>query len=167
MFWNIGGWGNTVSCLQIVSGGSKSGQISGTVKNVKLRQGKVYQIKVVVAGNHVEGYIDDVKYLDYSYQAPESLYESANIDENGDLIIKLVNPTAQTIVVNTRLEGFVKEQYEELAQVTVLSGDSLSAVNSFEEPEKMIPITSEAVIGDTFLYEAPAYSLSVLRISVR
>lgn len=137
------------------------------MKNVKLRQGKVYQIKVVVAGNHVEGYIDDVKYLDYSYQAPESLYESANIDENGDLIIKLVNPTAQTIVVNTRLEGFVKEQYEELAQVTVLSGDSLSAVNSFEEPEKMIPITSEAVIGDTFLYEAPAYSLSVLRISVR
>ena len=49
----------------------------------------------------------------------------------------------------------------------VLPGASLSAVNSFEEPEKMIPITSEAVIGDTFLYEAPAYSLSVLRISVR
>lgn len=167
MFWNIGGWGNTVSCLQIVSGGSKSGQISGTVKNVKLQQGKLYQIKVVVAGSHVEGYLDDVKYLDYNYQAPESLYESANMDENGDLIIKLVNPTGQAIVVNTRLEGFVKEQYEERAQVTVLSGDSLSAVNSFEEPEKMIPVTSEAVIGDTFLYEAPAYSLSVLRIPAR
>lgn len=167
MFWNIGGWGNTVSCLQIVSGGSKSGQISGTVKNVKLQQGKVYQIKVVVAGSHVEGYLDDVKYLDYTYQAPESLYESANVDENGDLIIKLVNPTDQAIVVDTRLEGFVKEQYEERAQVTVLSGDSPAAVNSFEEPEKMIPVISETVIGDTFLYEAPAYSLTVLRIPAR
>lgn len=103
MFWNIGGWGNTVSCLQIVSGGAKSGQVSGTVKNMKLQKGKVYTIKVVVDGNHVEGYLNGTKYLDYEYKAPEALYESANIDENGDLIIKLVNPTGQTIPVNTDL----------------------------------------------------------------
>lgn len=167
MFWNLGGWSNTVSCLQIVSGGSKSGQISGTVKSVKLQQGKVYNIKVVVDGNHVEGYLDDTKYLDYSYEAPKALYESANIDENGDIIIKLVNPTGQAIPVDTRLEGFTAEQYGESAQVTVLSGDSLGAVNSFEEPEKMIPVTSEMAIGGAFVYEAPAYSLTILRIPAR
>lgn len=167
MFWNLGGWSNTVSCLQIVSGGSKSGQISGTVKSVKLQQGKVYNIKVVVDGNHVEGYLDDTKYLDYSYEAPKALYESANIDENGDIIIKLVNPTGQAIFVDTRLEGFTAEQYGESAQVTVLSGDSLGAVNSFEEPEKMIPVTSEMAIDGAFVYEAPAYSLTILRIPAR
>lgn len=167
MFWNIGGWGNTVSCLQIVSGGSKSGQISGTVNNVKLQRGKVYTIRVTVDGSHVEGYLDDVKYLDYRYEAPQSLYESANLDANGDLIIKLVNPTAQAIPVDTRLEGFKAEQYEKEAEVTVLSGDSLSAVNSFDEPEKMIPVSKAMAIDETFLYEAPARSLTILRIPAK
>ncbi len=165
LFWNIGGWGNTVSCLQIVSGGSKSGQVSGTVKNLKLQQGKIYTIKVVVDGNHVEGYLDDTKYLDYTYQAPLALYESASVDDNGDIIIKLVNPTDHGISVDTRLEDFSADAYSDTAQVTVLSGDSLSAVNSFDEPEKMIPSTSEIDIGASFTYEAPAYSVSILRIS--
>lgn len=167
MFWNIGGWGNTVSCLQIVSGGAKSGQISGTVKNIKLQKGKVYTIKVIVDGNHVEGYLNDTKYLDYEYKAPEALYESANIDVNGDLIIKLVNPTGQTIPVNTALDGFASDQYAEKASVTVLSGDSLSAVNSFEEPEKIVPVTSELAVGGAFVYEAPSYSLTVIRIPAK
>lgn len=165
LFWNIGGWGNTVSCLQIVSGGSKSGQVSGTVKNLKLQQGKIYTIRVVVDGNHVEGYLDDTKYLDYTYQAPLALYESASVDDNGDIIIKLVNPTDHGISVDTRLEDFSADAYSDTAQVTVLSGDSLSAVNSFDEPEKMIPSTSEIDIGASFTYEAPAYSVSILRIS--
>ena len=165
LFWNIGGWGNTVSCLQIVSGGSKSGQVSGTVKNIKLQRGKTYTIKVVVDGNHVEGYLDDTKYLDYTYQAPLALYESANVDDNGDIIIKLVNPTDHGIFVDTLLEDFSAEKYEAAAQVTVLSGDSLSAVNSFDEPDKMIPSTSEIAVSASFTYEAPARSVSILRIS--
>lgn len=165
LFWNIGGWSNTISCLQIVSGGSKSGQITGTVKNLSLQQGRTYTIKVVVEGSHVEGYLDDTKYLDYTYQAPMALYESANVDENGDIIIKLVNPTDHSIVVDTRLEDFSADKYSDTAQVTVLSGDSLTAVNSFNEPEKMVPETSELSIGASFAYEAPAYSLSILRIS--
>lgn len=165
LFWNIGGWGNTVSCLQIVSGGSKSGQITGTTKNLNLQHGRTYTIKVVVEDSHVEGYLDDTKYLDYTYQAPMALYESANVDENGDIIIKLVNPTDHSIVVDTRLEDFSADKYKGTAQVTVLSDDSLTAVNSFNEPEKMIPTTSEVTIGVSFAYEAPAYSLSILRIS--
>lgn len=166
LFWNIGGWGNTVSCLQIVSGGSKSGQVSGTVKNLKLQQGKTYTIKVVVDGNHVEGYLDDTKYLDYTYQSPLALYESANVDDNGDIIIKLVNPTDHGISVNTRLEDFTPDKYNRTAQVTVLSGDSLTAVNSFNEPEKIIPSVSEINIDASFTYEAPGYSVSILRISI-
>ena len=167
IFWNLGGWGNTVSCLQIVSGGSKSGQITGTTRNANLQHNKVYTIKMVVENSHIEGYLDDTKYLDYTYEAPESLYESANVDQNGDLIIKLVNPTDQAIAVNTRLEDFDPEKYESSAQVTVLSGDSLSAVNSFDEPDKMIPVESQLSVTDSFVYEAPAYSLTILRIPAK
>lgn len=164
IFWNLGGWGNTVSCLQIVSGGSKSGQVTGTTKNMTLQHGKVYNIKMVVEGSHIEGYLDDTKCLDYSYEAPESLYESANVDENGDIIIKLVNPTDQAIAVNIRLEDFDTEKYGSNAQVTVLSGDALSAVNSFDEPDKMVPSQSQLTVADSFVYEAPKYSLTILRI---
>lgn len=165
LFWNIGGWSNTVSCLQIVSGGSKSGQVTGTVKNLNLQHGRTYTVKVKVDGNHVEGYLDDTKYLDYTYQAPLSLYESANVDDNGDIIIKLVNPTDHSIPVDTRLEDYSGDRYDSIAQVTVLSGDSPGAVNSFNEPEKMVPVLSEITIGPSFTYETPAYSVSVLRIS--
>lgn len=167
LFWNIGGWGNTVSCLQIVSGGSKSGQVTGTTRNVSLQHGKVYTIKVVVEGSHVEGFLDGTKYLDYSYEAPESLYESANVDENGDIIIKLVNPTAHAITVNSRLEGFSADKYQSEAYVTVLSCDSPGTMNSFDDPEKIIPTESQMSIADSFVYEAPAYSLTVLRIPAR
>lgn len=51
--------------------------------------------------------------------------------------------------------------------MTVLSGDSLSAVNSFEEPEKIVPVTSELAVGVAFVYEAPAYSLTILRIPAK
>lgn len=121
---------------------------------------------MVVDGNHVEGYLDDTKYLDYTYQSPLALYESANVDDNGDIIIKLVNPTDHGISVNTRLEDFTPDKYNRTAQVTVLSGDSLTAVNSFNEPEKIIPSVSEINIDASFTYEAPGYSVSILRISI-
>ena len=47
-FWNIGGWNNTVSCLQKVSGGSKSGQLAGTVTSCTIADDVKYNIKIEV-----------------------------------------------------------------------------------------------------------------------
>lgn len=164
IFWNIGGWGNTVSCLQIVKGGAKSGQISGTVKNMKLQHGKVYTIKMVVEGNKITGYINDMKYLDYTHVTADALYETASVDTNGDLILKVINTTKTTAYVSTVLKDFDASVYESIAEVTVLSGDSLTAVNTYEEPEKMAPISTTCEVGAEFTYEAPMYSLNIIRI---
>lgn len=164
IFWNIGGWGNTVSCLQIVSGGAKSGQISGTTKNMTLNKGTTYTIKVVVDGTHIEGYLNDMKYLEYTETLPESLYETASLDYNGDIILKLVNPTASTQKVECNLTGFDAASYETNANVTTLCGTALSDTNSFTEPDKMVPVESQVGVAESFIYEAPAYSVNIIRI---
>jgi len=164
IFWNIGGWGNTVSCLQTVTGGSKSGQISGTIKNMTLQHGKAYTIKVVVENNTIKGYLNDMLYLDYSYETASALYETASVDQNGDIILKVINTTDTTAYVSTVLEDFDSSAYESTAQVTILSGDSLSAVNSYDAPENMVPTTTQVNVGSEFTYEAPGYSVNIIRI---
>lgn len=49
---------------------------------------------------------------------------------------------------------------------TVLSG-SATASNSPETPNAVMPVTSQIKTGESFLYTAPAYSVSVLRVEVK
>ncbi len=53
-FWNIGGWGNTVSCLQEIANDSKTGQMVGTIRDFTAETGKTYELKVVVNGRQVQ-----------------------------------------------------------------------------------------------------------------
>ncbi len=163
IFWNLGGWGNTVSCLQIVTGNSKSGQITGTTKTTTLKHNQVYTLKVEVSGNNIKCYVNDMKYVDYTYETADMIYETASVDENGDIIIKLVNVSDTPIDVNTSLADFDSSKYEANAQVTVLQGENTADVNSFTEPNKMVPTESSLSIQDNFIYTAPKYSVSVIR----
>lgn len=164
IFWNIGGWGNTVSCLQIVENNAKSGQINGTVKNLVLKKNQIYQLKVVVEGNNVKCYIDDALYVDYTKEAVAPLYETASIDENGDIIIKFVNVSENDIEINTSITDLNISEYETDAVLTLLAGDDLGLQNSFEEPEKVAPVESQITVGEDFQYTAPKYSVSIIRI---
>lgn len=167
IFWNIGGWGNTVSCLQIVTGNTKSGQITGTTKNLVLKKNQVYQLKVVVENNHIQCYIDEKLYVDYTQEAAESIYETASVDENGDLILKLVNVTETEIPIDITLEKADMTKYSSEAQITVLKGENLSDMNSFEEPEKIAPTEEVLTVAETFTYSAPKYSLTIIRIPTK
>lgn len=165
IFWNIGGWGNTVSCLQIVSGNAKSGQITGTTKNLVLKKNQVYQLKVIVENNNIKCYIDDTLYVDYTQETPESIYETSSMDEDGNIILKFVNVAEDAIDIDISLENITMDSYSSTASVTVLKGENLSDVNSFEEPEK-IALTGETTeVSENFTYTAPKYSVSVIVIS--
>lgn len=167
IFWNIGGWGNTVSCLQIVSGGAKSGQVSGTIKDLTLKENQTYRLKVVVEGNRLQCYIDDTLYVDYTQEAIEPVYETASVDENGDLILKFVNTTGNEVNIDTVLKNFDAAAYNATASVTVLCGDKKSEANSFDEPTKLSPKKRSIEIGESFTYTAPKYSVNIIRISVK
>lgn len=82
----------------------------------------------------------------------------------GDVILKLVNLSTNSIFAQINLSSFSSLQPK--ATRTVLTG-KLSAVNSFVQPETLLPTTTEFVAAKLFTCESPANSLVVIRIKTR
>lgn len=78
----------------------------------------------------------------------------------GDIIIKLVNAGGEGKSIDINLSKF-KHLAE--AEQTILTGDP-DAENSFEDPGRVVPVESDIIVGKTFKYNAPAMSLTVIRI---
>ncbi|MBQ8016095.1 MAG: alpha-N-arabinofuranosidase, partial [Clostridia bacterium] len=165
-FWNIGGWGNTVSCLQQIENGAKS-KILDTQKPCTIETGKTYELKVVVSGTHIKCYIDDILYVDFdtAHDAEAEAYQVVSTDENGDIIIKLVNVTETSKVFAIDLNG---TKVNSTATINQVAGDSLGNDNILGEKEDCImeEFTVNGV-SDKFNYTAPQYSVTSIRIKKR
>lgn len=164
-FWNIGGWGNTVSCLQEIENGIKTGRVPGTLKEFSVETGRTYEIKIVVNGYNAKGYIDGELMFDKDLEtgAKAECYQVVSTDASGDIIIKLVNVTdsARTVAVDIK-----NADVKGTATVYQVAGDSLGNDNILGEEEdcKMVEFTVEG-IGEKFNYTVPQYSATVIRVS--
>lgn len=162
IFWNLGGWNNTVSCLQSVSSGVKSGQLAETVSYCSLVTGTTYELKVEVTEEQIKCYIDDKQVVDYAHKPAVNIYQSSSMDEDGTLIIKLVNVTDTQVPVNFEIAGF--EGYQESGLLQTVAADSPLSVNNLQSPEN-ISVKEETIgTGESFSLETPPYSVSVIRI---
>ena len=165
LFWNIGGWGNTISCLQRIQNGVKTGQINGTIKPFAVEEGRTYEIKIVVDGYNVKGYIDGEQYFDYdaSSVTRAEAYHVVSTDETGDVIIKLVNTTGTNRVFAVDIAN--GEALADEATVYQVAGDDLGNDNILGAEEDCI-MTEMKVSGisDKFNYTVPQYSVTVIRI---
>ncbi len=167
-FWNIGGWGNTKSALQRMEDGIKTDAIPGTSSSFTVEEGKTYEIKLVVNGNNIKGYIDGV--LQFSYDATNGTeaesYQVVSTDESGDIIIKLVNVTGEdrAFAINLKnadIDGSTATVYQ-------VAGDSLDNDNILgaEEDCTMKEFTVDG-ISNQFNYTVPQYSATVIRIPTK
>lgn len=165
-FWNIGGWGNTKSALQRVRNGVKSGEIVGTTTDFTVEDGVTYEIKIVVEGYNIKGYIDGELQFDCVAESETNAeaYQVVSIDETGDVIIKLVNVTGSDRTFAVDLKGM--EAVNGTAAVYQVKGDSLDNDNILgaEEDCEMVEFTVEG-ISEQFNYTVPQYSATVIRIS--
>jgi alpha-L-arabinofuranosidase len=84
--------------------------------------------------------------------------------KTGDVIAKLVNVTDSP--VNSQFDFAGGIQVHSNAVTTVLAGD-LASVNSFDKPQNVAPATSAIEAGNSFAYEIPAHSLTVIRMNTR
>ena len=94
----------------------------------------------------------------------DSLYVSVVVDtKTNEIIIKLVNVNPSTKTVNIHVAGMGK--LSKKAVVTLLTCNDLQAENSIEQPARIIPMQNDMkVSGKMFAYEAPAGSISVIRL---
>ena len=166
--WNIGGWQNTVSCLQRISETGKTGQILKTLKDFTVETGRTYLLKIEVSGTRVKCYIDDALMVDYDtgHPAEAEAYQVVSTDESGDLIVKLVNVTGENRTFAVKAENAAPFSSAEVQQ---LAGPSADFENEFGNAAQNIGIeafTLSGLSGD-FNYTVPAFSVTVLRIPQR
>ena len=167
-FWNLGGWDNTVSCLQHIENGVKTGQIIGTVKPFTAEVGRTYSLKVEVNGRNVKCYVDGELYIDYTTgsDSEAEAYQVVSTDETGDIIVKLVNVTDSKKTFAIDVAG--AENIESTATVYQVAGDSLGNDNILGAKEDCI-MEEFSVNGfrDKFNFTAPQYSVTVIRLHTK
>ena len=82
----------------------------------------------------------------------------------GAVILKLVNGTNHSKPLCIELAG--GSTLQPTAKCHVLTGEPL-AVNDFDAPNRVTPQSSTVPVGESFAYEAPAHSLTILRLTPR
>lgn len=164
--WNPGSFGNTSHSLQ-----QRLGQQDQLIAQTpgSIEPNRWYDIRVQLKGERVDCYLDDrlVQSAKIPAVTTQTLYASATRDDKTDeVILKIVNPGEETNSLNVNLAGV--KRVKSKAAATVLTSGSRSDVNTLEEPDKVIPVkTTIPVSGTAFEYNAPARSMSVLRIPAR
>ncbi|MBQ9945924.1 MAG: carbohydrate binding domain-containing protein [Clostridia bacterium] len=165
-FWNIGGWGNTRSTVQKIENNIKT-EFLATTNDFTVETGKTYEIKLVVSGTLVKGYIDGELQFEYDFgaNAYAETYTIVSTDETGDIIVKFVNTTDSARVCAIDLGDTAVSSK---ATVYQLKGDSLNNDNilGMEEDCKTEVFTIHG-IRSQFNYKLPAYSVTAIRIHTK
>ena len=81
--------------------------------------------------------------------------------KSGDVILKLVNASDQIKTMKINLSGF--KNIIPGAEKTELTG-SPEAANTFDNPQRIIPVNSTFTVSKNFNYTVPSMSLTVIRI---
>jgi alpha-L-arabinofuranosidase len=161
-WWNVGGWGNTAD-------GIEAGETLDS-KPSHIDADRWYDLKVVVRGKNVKCYLDGEIVHDLNYDAGgkiDSLYAvSATDTASGDLIVKVVNASAQPLETEVDLAG--AKNLSGQGAATVLTSESGADENSLEEPTKVSPKTEPVSFTGTSLKRSfPGNSFTVLRLQTK
>jgi alpha-L-arabinofuranosidase len=95
-----------------------------------------------------------------------NLFVAASRDiRTGEVILKVVNPTAEATEMSIKLEGVAR--VSPTAEATILASAKPSDENSLSEPTKVSPVTTPVKgVAREFRQTFKPYSLTILRLSV-
>ena len=159
---NLGGWGNTQHGIETTMAASKSTTITaaGTIE-----KDRWYDIRIEVRDEQIRAFVDGQLVHDITITTPDMLYANAMVDkETGELVVKVVNFDDVMIPLQMNIKGADIVS----STVALLTSESGKDENTFAEPEKVVPTSTECNL--TFkesLYMTPANSLTVWRMKVK
>jgi alpha-N-arabinofuranosidase len=165
-WWNLGGWRNTHTQLEIGVNDDRSAY--GSNSSFTVETGRWYNLRVEVRGNHAQCFLDD-KLINEGNAPPDPngtpLFASASYAKaTHDVIVKVVNFGKVDAQVTVNLHGV--GEVAPTGRASVLTGDP-KGVNSIDRPTNIAP--KEETITDaaaSFQRTFPAHSLTLLRLNV-
>ena len=159
--WNIGQWAR-YNWLQWYDSGYESyfGQQPGGVE-----PNRWYDVSIRVKNDSVFCSLDGK--LIHSVLMPQlitpGVYASSGINADGQIVIKVVNPTNDAKNIPVSISNSAKKYTKVHAEV--ITGE-LHDTNSFEQPLKVAPVGSDSEItGNDFNYQFAPRSITVLRLT--
>jgi alpha-L-arabinofuranosidase len=162
-WWNLGGWGNTVSAVEKADGGAKQTLIQDSTS---IETGRAYDLRVEVRGRQVTLLIDGQKWGGFTDdKLAEPFRQVVTRDtRTGELVLKVVN--AQNSDARTRIDLGQRVQVGPTARVTTLQGQPDDVNTAHTQPIQ--PRESRlSGVANTFTYTFPANSVTFLRIQAR
>jgi alpha-L-arabinofuranosidase len=160
-WWNLGGWGNREHGVE------RNRTPVGPRVRGRIEADRWYDVKVELDGRRIRCYLDGA--LVHDVEATESsrfFAVAGRNEEAGEVVIKAVNASEVPVTATVNLRGV--EGVGPEAEAIVLTAERLDANNSFEEPEKVAPVTTTVpVAGPSFEHAFPARSFTLLRVKAR
>lgn len=163
IWWNLGGWGNTRHALEQSSGGGKAALEGGTPG--KIETARWYDIRIEVTGDEARCFLDNqlIQKVSLSRRWQPVHVVASRKEKSREIILKMVNVSAQACDTSVELQGVKKVNPEAL--VTVLTSARAEDENSLEQPLKVAPVQGTIHnAGRSFRHTLPANSLTVLRL---
>jgi len=157
-WWNLGGWENSTDAVEI--GDKVMDRTDGQIET-----NRWYDLRLDVNGNHIQCWRDGKLIHDVAYQPLKSLFASATREtRSGDLILKIVNGSAQPVSTALNLSG--TNHWRGAAIATVLTSADPRDENTLEQPLKVSPKKLKlAFTGSAIQQTFPGNSVTVLRIT--
>lgn len=164
-WWNMGGWGNTQSCVE--KGTRDSRTIIGDAQQLNLVNGKWYDVRVDVNGSSFKCTLDGKVVHEYTEVLDfDKIYAHAG-EKGNDVVLKIVNVSEEAQNVNITLKD--APALSGTAKTFVMAGGSPTDENNFDNPDKVRIAEGTADMSalgtGRAVYKAPASSVSVLILS--
>jgi alpha-L-arabinofuranosidase len=158
--WNVGGWQNRETAFQ------RNGAVVGRSLPHSIESNHWYDVRIEREGNRTRGYLDGKLVQEIVERGAPDLTAVAGIDTKAkELVLKVVNGSDDGRAATLDLAG---QRVGGTAKVTVLTGPSLLAENSFDDPKKIAPVTSTlSGVAPGMSYTFAPRSVTVLRIPIR
>lgn len=163
--FNIGGWGNESTALQQLY--TQGDEVVSRRVPHRIETGRWYDLRVELTPRVAELYVDGELILSHKLQpVPQMFLASGYDEEKGEVVIKFVNSADKAQTIDFTLDGVTGVTPEGCA--ITLKANTLSEENSMDNPTKIVPIEKPFnEFGQTFSYEFPKYSFTILRVKVQ
>lgn len=159
-WWNLGGFGNTTSAIEVATGGAKSTLVN---HDTIIETGRTYQLRLEVDGRRITGWIDGEQAFSVVDELViEPLYQVVTRDSaTGAVTLKVVNAQPDPVTTAVRLDG---QKLRHRGTVTTIVADP-AADNILGEEPVVVPQTRTANrLGNRFTYQFEPYSVTFIEL---